>query len=267
MWWRSVALKAFFDQWHGTVGLGAFMAAYAGFIVAIYPSIAAIAELREIFDRLPEAFRALFAPGGIDITTPEGFIGAEFFSIIGPLLFFGYSIAIGAGATAGEEERGTVDLLMALPVSRGRVLLEKYVALVVGTALLGVALLAGMALGSVVVGLELRYEGLVAIVASAVLLSLLFGTLALFLGGLTGRRTFSIGVAFGAAIASYFVYSFSELVEALEPLRPLSAFTYYIGGDPLGSGLDPLDVAVLTGATVVLLVLALATFRRRDLRV
>jgi hypothetical protein len=27
MWWRSVGLKAFYDQWRATVGLGLFMAA------------------------------------------------------------------------------------------------------------------------------------------------------------------------------------------------------------------------------------------------
>ena len=267
MWWRSIGLKAFYDQWRPTAGLALFMAAYAGLIMGIYPSIAAIVEIRDLFERLPEAFRVMFAPGGLDITTPEGFVAAEFFSIIGPLLFFAYTIGIAGSATAGEEERGTIDLLMSLPIPRWRVVLEKYVTVVVGTVILGAALLAGIAGGAFAGGIDLDYNGVAAIVASAVLLGLLFGALALFVGAVTGRRTFSIGVAFGLAIASYLVYSLSELVDLIKPLRPLSPFTYYIGGNPLANGLNTVDVGILAGATLVLVVLAVVAFRRRDLRV
>ena len=105
------------------------MAAYAGFILAIFPSISSIVQIKDIFEKLPPAFRALFAPGGIDITTPEGYIATEFFSLVGPLLFFAYTIAIGGSATAGEEERGTIDMLMAMPIPRWRVVFEKFLAL------------------------------------------------------------------------------------------------------------------------------------------
>ncbi len=267
MWWRSVGLKAFFDQWRATLGLAGFGALYAGFILALFPSISSIIEIRDIFEKLPPAFRALFAPGGIDITTPEGYLATEFFSLLGPLLFFAYTIAIGGSATAAEEERGTIDMLMAAPIRRWRVVLEKFVAMVVGVALIGLVLLGGVATGGLVAGLQLHIAGLAAIISSAVLLAILFGALALWLGALTGRRTLSIGLAFALAIASYFVYSFSELVEALKPLRPLSPYTYYIGNNPLVNGQQPADVAVLVGTTLVLLVLALVAFERRDLRV
>lgn len=267
MWWRSVGLKALYDQWRGTFSLAAAMAFYSGALVALYPSIASVIAIRDIFDKLPEAMRALFAPGGVDLTTPEGFIATEFFSIVGPLLFFGYTIAIGGSATAGEEERGTIDMLAALPIARWRIPLEKFIALVLGTAILAVALWGGIVVGGRVVNVDLSARGIAALTASAALMGLVFGALALWLGAATGRRTFSIGVAFGAAIVAYFIYSFSELVDLLKPVRGLSPFTYYIGDNPLKNGLLPMNVAVLAGATVVFLVLALLTFQRRDLRV
>ena len=267
MWFRSIGLKAFYDQWRATLGLALLLAAYAGLILAIFPSISSIIEIRDIFEKLPEAFRALFAPGGIDITTPEGFLATEFFSLLGPLLFFAYTIGLGGSATAGEEERGTIDMLMALPIPRWRVVFEKYVSIVVGTVVLALALLGGIAAGGLAAGLQLRLDGLAAMIASAVLLSLLFGALAMWIGALSGRRTLSIGLAFGLAVGSYFVYSFSELVDVIKPIRPISPFTYYIGDNPLVNGLQSTNVAVLAGATLVFLVLALVAFQRRDLRV
>lgn len=267
MWWRSVGLKTFHDQWRATLGFAVLMAAYAGVLLAIYPSISSIIQLKEIFDKLPESMRALFAPGGVDITTPEGYLATEFFSIIGPLVFFAYTIAIGGSATAAEEERGTIDMLLALPVRRWRVIVEKFVSMVVGTVVLGVALLAGVAIGGVAAGLTIHVEGFIAVIAGAMLLALLFGALALWIGALSGRRMASIGMAFALAIVSYFVYSFSSLVEVLKPLRPFSPFTYYIGGDPLTNGVRVDDLAVLGSATFVFLVLAVISFERRDLRV
>jgi ABC-2 type transport system permease protein len=243
------------------------MAFYSGALVALYPSISSIIAIRDIFDKLPEAMRALFAPGGVDLTTPEGFIATEFFSIVGPLLFLGYTIGIAGSATAAEEERGTIDMLAALPIARWRIPFEKYFALIVGTAILGVALWGGIVVGARVVNVEVSATGLAALTASAALMGLLFGALALLVGAASGRRTLSIGLAFGAAILSYFVYSFSELVDALKPVRPLSPFTYYIGDSPLVNGLLPRNVAILAAATVIFLVLALIAFSRRDLRV
>ena len=267
MWWRSVGLKAFYDQWRGTLSLAGAMAFYSGALVALYPSISSIIAIRDIFDKLPEAMRALFAPGGVDLTTPEGFIATEFFSIVGPLLFFGYTIGIGGSATAAEEERGTIDMLAALPIPRWRIPFEKFLALVVGTAILAVALWGGIVVGARIVNVDVSARGIGALTVSAALMGLLFGALALWIGAATGRRTFSIGLAFGAAILSYFVYSFSELVDLLKPVRPLSPFSYYIGDNPLVNGLLARNVAVLAGVTVILLLLSLVTFSRRDLRV
>jgi ABC-2 type transport system permease protein len=264
---RSVGLKAFYDQWRGTLSLAFAMAFYSGVLVALYPSISSIVSIKDLFEKLPEAFRALFAQGGVDFTTPEGFIATEFFSIVGPLLFFGYTIGIGGSATAAEEERGTIDMLAALPIARWRIPFEKFLALIVGTAILAVALWGGIVVGARIVGVELSTQGIAALTISAALMGLLFGALALWIGAATGRRTFTIGLAFGAAILSYFLYSFSELVDALKPVRPLSPFTYYIGDNPLVNGLMFRNVAVLVGVTAVLVVLELVTFSRRDLRV
>ena len=50
-----------------------------------------------------------------------------------PLLLLIAAIGAGARATAGEEERGTLDLLLANPISRRRLVLEKLAALAAET--------------------------------------------------------------------------------------------------------------------------------------
>ena len=64
---------------------------------------------------------------------------------------------------------------------------------------------------------------------------------------------------------TYLLKSFAPSVDWLEPFRVLSPFYYYIDHDPLRQGISAGDVVVLTGVTVVALVVALVTFERRDL--
>ena len=60
--------------------------------------------------------------------------------------------------------------------------------------------------------------------------------------------------------------AFAPLVGALEWLKYLSLFYYYECHDPIGSGVDLADLAVLAVATIVLTVVAVFGMRDRDLR-
>ena len=83
---------------------------------------------RELPGGAQEALRRSGAPSS---TTPRrpGYLGTELFSLIVPLLLIIAAVATGARAIAGEEERGTLDLLMSLPVTRRRVTAEKLAAM------------------------------------------------------------------------------------------------------------------------------------------
>ena len=59
-----------------------------------------------------------------------------------------FTIGAGAGAVAGEEERGTLDLLLAHPVRRRDYVIQRFLALARPRAALTVVLLVTVALGS-----------------------------------------------------------------------------------------------------------------------
>jgi ABC-2 type transport system permease protein len=99
------------------------------------------------------------------------------------------------------------------------------------------------------------------------LLALLFGSLALFVGALTGRRALAAGVVVVVAVASYFANTLGPSVDWLAWTRDLSPFRYYSGGAPLRNGLPLGDAMVLAVASAVLIGLAAAVFRRRDIAV
>lgn len=232
---------------------------------AIWPSLRDQPILTDFMDRMPEVMRSLLADA--DMSTPVGYVQAEVLSITGPLLVILYAVSSGAGGIAGEEDRRRLDMLLANPVSRTRVVLEKAGAMTVGVLVLVTAIGLSLVVGGWLGGPEIPVGRVVAAMAHLSLLGLVFGALAAAVGGLTGNLAASRAVPAVVAVLAYAVNGLAPLVPWLEPLQDLSPFAQYTGARPLVLGFSPGDatVAVLTAA--VLIAVSVVGFRRRDIGV
>lgn len=261
----DITVKVLHDQWRAILVWTVLAGLLAAFYLSLYPSIGAVEEMQQLLDSMPEALRSMFAAEGADIGTPAGYLNIELFAFMIPLLVVGVTLTTGSGATAGEEERGTLELLIANPVSRWRVIVEKFLAL----GLLAIVLCAGiwlaLAVTAIVADIDLALERVAAALASAALFGIAIGSLAMAVGALTGSRWLSIGLALGVAVAGFFVNSLAPLVSGLEPWRAASPFYHYIGYDPLANGLDAIHASALAASALVFLAIAILAFERRDL--
>jgi hypothetical protein len=79
-----------------------------------------------------------WALGG-DFSSPVGYVNVELLSWLAPIIFIAFAVSIAARALAGEEENGTLSLLLAHTVGRRRLVLQKYAAMIVVVGILGVA--------------------------------------------------------------------------------------------------------------------------------
>ncbi len=263
----SVGLKALRDLRRSLVAWSVGLAAYVAMLASVWPTIRDNRELKRLIESYPEALKSFFGfGGGLDFGTAAGYMGGELFSFMAPLLLTIATIGAGARAVAGEEERGTLDLVLSLPLSRQRFLAEKLGALVAEAALLGAALWLSLWLAALAVSMDIAAGKLAATVLVTVLFAVLFGTVALLVGTATGSRSLAVGVAAGLAGASYLVSSLAAIVQALEPARAVSPFYWYSAGDPLRRGLDALHPSLLVATTAAAAALALLVFARRDLQ-
>ena len=213
---------------------------------------------------LPEALVAMI--GGVDMSTPTGFLQGETFSLVVPIAFVAVLAMIGSRALAGEERDHTMGLLMASPISRTRILLHKTAALVVHGLLLGVVTYVSNLAGVLLAGLDVDLVNLAAITVLGTLLGLVFGAVALALSAATGNVQLAVYAAAGLALVSYFVETFFPLSATFEPWAALSPFHYYLGSDPLANGMAWGDAGVLVALVAVLVAVAIPLFDRRDLR-
>lgn len=241
------------------LGLGALLTIQ----LAMYPSMSG-SSYQDIWDQMPKAMKAMF---GIDesmsLTSPAGYFKAEALSLMLPMVIAIFAIGLGGGSVAGEEERGTLDLLLAHPVRRRRVVLETAAAgfllvTALSLAALGVTLLAGP-----LFRLHIDVGRLLAAFAAVLSLALLFGAVGLAAGCLRGTRGVAFAAATVVALVAYFLDSLSRVTDVLRPFRPYTPFRWALGDDPLRTGFHPFMLVTLAAAALCVW-FAVAAFERRD---
>jgi ABC-2 type transport system permease protein len=263
---RTVFGKTLWEQRRAIAGWAIGLFAAGAMYAPFYPSIR---ENARTFDRylesMPEFFREAFLGRTGDFTSPAGYLNTELFSFFAPLLFLLFAIGAGAKAVAGEEEHKTLDILLATPIPRRRVVVEKFLAMLAGGA--GLALMLWLAVPLTGPPFDLRVDlgNLTAAVVMCYLLAMAFGAIALAVGAATGRRGLAIGVTGGIAAASWLVDLLAPAADATEWLQYLSPMHYYLDAEPMLRGLGVAGSLVLAGIALAGFLAALALFERRDL--
>jgi ABC-2 type transport system permease protein len=241
-------------------------AALVAIYAVIWPSIRANASWRNLFDTLPQAYRALFtASGTIDLSTPAGYLGVELMGFLGPALIAVYAITAGSAAVAGEEDRGGLEVTLSASVSRAQVLAQLFAALVIEVAVLAVATGAAMRVFSDLLGMGLGLGRIASAAAALGIFALFCGATALAVGSAAGRPAAARGVAAMVAVASYLINALAQVTGSLRPARPISPYFLVLGNEPLAHGLRLAGAVSVLAVTVVLVIAGGMVFTRRDL--
>jgi ABC-2 type transport system permease protein len=258
----NVFAKSLRDQRRALLGWGSGTVFLLVVMGAFWPSVRDMPDLSEFVASYPEAMRDLFSME--EFATGAGYMNAEVFSSMLPVLMVIYAIGRGARLVAGEEEAGTLDVLLVTRVSPVRLVLQQAAALAVSLTILSAVAFGGTMLVSASFDMGLAAGDVAGACLAMVLLSLEYGWLALAVGAATGRRAAAIAVATIAAVAAYVLYAAGVFVDALEPWQPFSPFHQALDSGPLGAGL-PLGYGWLLAGAAVFIGAALPIFNRRDI--
>jgi len=148
---RNVLLKTLRDQGRSlmwwVIGVGGLVL----YLAAFYPSMREIPEINKFIEQIPDPLLKTLVGEITDFTSPEGYLHSQLFFFMAPVIFLVFTLAQGSGAIAGEEERGTLDMLLANPLPRWQVVSEKFLAMIVATLVLSAAMWLGLAIGAVAV--------------------------------------------------------------------------------------------------------------------
>jgi ABC-2 type transport system permease protein len=143
-------------------------------------------------------------------------------------------IGAGAWAVAGAESDGTLEMLLANPVTRTRVAVERLLGLVLLTGIVAlvstvVAVALAPAFGLEDIGVaELAAGGL-----AAWLLALVFSTITFGVGAATGSKPVAIGTGAGLAAGTYVLFGVTGFVDQVSAVKWASPWFWFLDADPL----------------------------------
>ncbi|MEV4123723.1 ABC transporter permease subunit [Nocardia sp. NPDC049707] len=252
---RSVFTQTLKEQRRGLIG---WSIGFAIIPMMYLPSYQSLKEQGTLDIKQNKMYEAM---GISDFASASGYLNATVYSLMGLLLMLIFAV-ISASRSVAQEENGMLDLLLAQPINRMNLLLQRFAALAaqiaIATTVLTLSVIAGVEAG----GLGVPTGNIVAASAGLGLLALVVGAITLLVGAATGKRSVTLGSASLLAVAGYLANNLGG-----DFVRKLSPFYWANGGAPLVHGWNGIHLVVLAVVAAVALVLALGAFDRRDLAV
>ncbi len=262
MWFRSIYLKTVrgfrVPIFGWGVGLGVLMAG----VLAAVPSLLNTASAKAAVVALGSSFAFIAEP--IKIDTPGGYATWKYGLTI--LVVCIWPILASTGMLRGEEERGSMDVLLSLPRGRARIAVEKVAAM--WTALAAMGVIVGFltyASGLAVKG-DIGFGASIMFGLNLSLICAVFGGIGLLVSQFTQERRTAAGISSGVLLIFIVMDAMHRVVPSTLWLSRLSPVYYYNLSKPLvpGYGADVAGLLVMVGLSVLLSGIAIWLFARRD---
>lgn len=266
---RGLAWRAFRETWVTTVVLSLLLFGVEAALAYVLPKFGMQVSQRWL--------QLEFARGLI-----QAMLGTELAGRIGPQMFqaiawvhpvalalaWAHAVVIGTRIPAGEVDRGTIDVLLGLPVSRWEIFLSESAVWMAGAA----ALLLGAMLGNMLGNLGMPawqrppISHLVLVVVNFGCVYVAVAGFAWLVSALSDRQGRAITTVFLILAALFLLHYLAQFWSPLATIAFLSPLHYHRPAQVLASGLCPWrDLGILFGIGAVFWLAGGWIFCRRDL--
>ena len=254
------------SRWRMIFIWGILLTLWASIYISVFP------EVGEQFTEFADM--EIMLAFNMDMATMEGFISSVVVQIM-PLILGFYVITLATNTLGGEEENGTLELVVAMPLKRWQIVTMKTLALLTFIFLIllvfsaGCALVLNLVIASnpdMVINIT-EMQLFIALLASYPLMVALFG-ISLFLSAFMPTRRSAVAVMIAFYLGSYVANSAGGMVTSLEWLETLSLFNYLnTSASVFTDGPSSSDVLILLTIGILFFGLALWSFEGRNITV
>jgi ABC-2 type transport system permease protein len=258
---RAIVRRTLFELRWQVAWYGAGLGLYAVAMVALFPLFEE--KLRDL--QYPAEILAFFGVGS-DLSNPAVFLTAEYISFA-PLILLIFSVVAATGALAGEEARGSLEILLSEPISRARLFTSKALALLLAAVTILAIILAGWYAVLPFVDLHGEVTARSVTIAHLAMLPAMvcYAGWGLFFAAIAPSRGQASGILAALLIAAYLVSAVAQAVEPIEWMKWLSPYYYADTSVLLLEGPRALHQALLLGAGLVGGILGLFAFAGREI--
>ena len=257
---KTIFLKTLFEKRWMVFWWALSSVALTVFIVLFFPTLKD--SFGEAIKDIPESMRSLIG-NAEDYQMLGGYLTIQVFQqmIFLPIIL---GVILATGLLGGDENEGTLQTLLANPVSRTKVYVHKLAATAVILGIVTFGFFVGSWLGAVLIKEYVNLWQLLQATFMAWLVAMVVSLIGFALSAITGKRALAGSIAGAYAFVMYVISSLVESVKALRFIDYFSPFHYFDHPSPLKAAFDFGDMFVLLAACVVFIVAGYIVFTRRD---
>lgn len=239
------------------------LVAIAALYISIFPTIEGNAQISDIYQNFPEAFKKTFNISEQTLTAFSGIYAL----VLNLVLLTGavQAMNLGTGIVSKEVRMKTADFLLTRPVSRGSVLRQKL--LTVATMLLLtdiVFLAADWLLIQVIISDPFRLRTFVVSSFSLVFIQAFFATLGFLLGAALPRVKRVIAVSLPTVFGFYIIALFDTVIG--DKVRFMTPFKFFdVNQLTAGGGYRASTLIYLAALTAGMVIAGFFVYRRKDI--
>lgn len=249
------------------IGISVAFALMAMMFVGVTPlittNLAASAQFKQVMSELPQPFIEAF--GLRSMTSLEGLLAGEFYTLMWSVFFGLYLAYSAAGSIRGDIDADRMDVLLSNPVSRITVLLEKFLSLLVPIIVASIVTPAAIYIGTQFIEPSIAIEKLVMVHMLSIPYLLCCGAIGLVLSVIIDDTDTAQNAALGVLFGLYLFQSFIPMTD-FDWLANIAPMTYFDANAILLDGTyDFTSAGILLAATVVLVAVSHLRFTRMDI--
>lgn len=249
----------------GTLLLTVALFVLIALILGVFPSIRdAGIDLDAYLESLPEETRRAFVGNVTTISTIEGYLASQFYQFAWLIVLGVYYAYAAASSIAGDVSERSVELVLAHPITRSRLVVAKYVSLIPSMLAVNALSMLAVFVGVRFVDESIHLFDLFLLHASSMAYLLACAALGMVasvaVSSLRRAQTVGIGAVFGLFLLDSLTFD-----TEYEWLGDPTFTRYFDVGEILTEGtIDVGGLAYLLIAAVVLVVVSAEVFERKD---
>lgn len=261
---NNLILKIFWDKRFFILGWALGLAVLSYSITIFFPAFSE-SMLDEMMSSIPAAMQGFIGDIG-NLQQVDTYLATQVFEINLPIFTFVLAILLSVGLTVTEEDKGQLRTLIALPISRRKIIMAKWFAIVGISLIASLAAAAGVYLGLWQIGESINTIPMLYLTLSAWLLTTVVATITFAIGMVTGSRALTITVGVLIAAGSYLLTTFAQGVDWLKDFAWLSILHYFPAPEIADGVIEPTNSIVYLGLLLVALAVTFIIFPRRDVK-
>ena len=251
-----------FSRWRSIFVWSTCLFLLALMFTGLYESFSS--EIDRMSENAPAPLEAVWGGDLEYASTPEGWLGIELYGLMLPVILSIVGVIAGASVIGNEENDGTLELLLASPISRFTLLVQKYLAAASQMLIIAFSVWIGIFIGTLLFPFDVSLLNVFYATLMAWLLGLVTFSITLSVQCAKGQKTVAVFAGTIFVSASYIADILPRLIDGLSSLKWVSAFFYYGGSDVLLRGIDPINLLLIVLVCALMFTFSIWTFNRRD---